>query len=177
GWRSSGVPILVALRTPRRHDILVAVVSAALLDADLGHEGHPLELSQAYRAACTRFRTPVVGIEAECAVEDRLELATSNLSGLSMTVGGALQNPVLEKFLALALPIGDGQHNDEHLAATILASCEHPVLADAAGFDVYDHSGLGTARDLRFELRWRSVRVVVGYRHGLPPLGLSSLLG
>src|SRR5262249_231333 len=153
-------PILLVVRDHRRHDILGAVVPTALRDADLGHEDHTLKLPQAYGATRARFRALVVGIETERAVEDRLELAASDLSGLPMALGGALQTPPLGPFLALVRPVSDGKHNGKHLAVTLLAVREHPILADAARLDVYDDGGRSPLRNLRFELRWRGIGII-----------------
>src|SRR5262249_23242370 len=159
-----GAPVFLILRDHRRYGLLVAVVSAALLDADLGHEGHAIELAEADGATCACFGTLVIGIEAERAIENCFKLAESDLSGLGMAISGALQNPVLEKLLALVRPVSDGQHNGKHLAAAVLAAREHPILADTARSDVYDEGGLGPLWDLRFEFRCRYIGVVVGHK-------------
>src|SRR5215475_4369208 len=98
-----------------------------------------------------RFRALVVGIETERAIENCLKLAASELTGLGVAVSGALQNPVLEKLLALVLPVGDGEHESKHLAVALRAARKHLILADAARLDVYDESGRGADRDLRLE--------------------------
>src|SRR5262249_6654184 len=145
------MPVFLILRDHCPHDILVAIVPAALRDADLSHEGRALKLTKADGATRARFRTLVVGIEAERAINDRLELAESDLSGLGVTVGGSVQNPPFRKFLAPVRPVGDGQYNSKHLTVALLGAREQTILTDAAGLDVDDEGGLGPLWDLRFE--------------------------
>src|SRR5262249_56145322 len=125
-------PVLGGWRDHAGKDVLVrpilagaVVLGPALLDADAADEAHALELLEADRAGGTRLRAQVVGLEPERAVQDRLERAAVDVSGLGVAIGGAGQDPALEQLAPLIRAVSDGELADEHFAAAVLRTREH----------------------------------------------------
>ena len=91
------MPLLLVRRDHRRDNILVGPVLAgavvlrpALLNADLGNEGHVIELLEADRAGSACLGARVIGFKPERGIEDGPQRAATNLGGFRVTIGGAL---------------------------------------------------------------------------------------
>src|SRR5262249_26977616 len=115
------VPVFPVRRDHAGEDVFVGpslagtvILRLALLNADLGNEGHALELFETDRAGLACLWTRVVGFKTERAIENGLQRTLIDLDGLGVALGGARQNPVFPKFPALVRSIEDGEFDVEH---------------------------------------------------------------
>jgi len=90
------VPFFHVRRDHHRQDIFVGPIAGsvcfriAFLDADFGDEGQALELSEAASASAARLGARIIGLEAECGIENGFYCAAIDVGGLGVTRRGAV---------------------------------------------------------------------------------------
>src|SRR5262245_55819957 len=148
------MPLLLVGRDHAGERVLIVVVAAtvpgsALLNSDLGDEGHTIELLELDRALGARLWAYVVGLETERAIEDCLERVLGDVGGLGVTVGGADEHHVRPKLAPRVLAVDDGELSVDHLAAAVLAPLEQATLAGITRANVHRDGGWRPLRDQR----------------------------